>query len=1034
MAEITRREIKAEPLTWEEVDNNFAALNDDIQTRMPKAGGQFVGIITVPDQLPTDNSNNIANTRFVKEQIAAGVGEVTTVSIGLGNVDNTSDINKPVSNPQANANAAVLNAAKLYTDDKASAVKSEAIAAGMLDATTRANAARDTAISTASVDATTKANAAMNAAVTASASDATTKATAATNSAIAAAAIDSQNKANAAEANAISSASIDATEKANMAKAEAIAASTSIEHIGSGGDSHALAVPGEMAGFISGSDQAKLNGIEVGANKYILPEATSNELGGLKLGYGLTVDELGKTNVNINTVPGNADTASRLAAPVLISLTGDVSGDTLFDGDDNVNIVTTLAISGVVAGTYPVVTVDDKGIVINGRTLTSNDIPILNQNTDGTASNVTGVVSIANGGTGSANASNALLALGGYPNTNPNNYITLAQAPVQSIDGHTGEITKEQIGIDLIDNTSDLSKPVSIAQAAADTNVLNSAATDATTKANTAKNDAISAAALDASIKANNAYSNALADAAVDAFIKTNTAISTASSDATSKANAAESNAKAASTPIAHVGTGGAAHALAVPNVSSGFISGADQAKLNSVSLDANNYILPIATDTVLGGVKQGLNNTIDSNGVLNVTVTTIAGNSTTATQLQTARNINGVPFDGTQDIVISKTSLGLSNVDNTSDLNKPVSTAQASADATVLSSARAYADNLVTGLWDDRGNYDASVDAYPTTGGSGTSGAILKGDIWTVTAEGILGSTIVDIRQTIRALVDNPGQVTGNWAISNSSMGMDNSVTQGIIDRTASQDAIYNAIHTAVNNSGTADRLTTARNISLVGIVEGTVSFDGSANVSMNTSIVASGIVAGEYPVVTVNANGLATNGRALLATDLPAHTHANIGTASALETSNNYQINSLGIGTAASGVTGEIIATGNITAYFSDERLKNIESNIPNALDKICELNGVYYTNNEVANGYGYSNKERQVGVIAQQIQKVLPELVSRAPFDRSYDFNGNSLSKSGQDYLTVKYDGLIPLLIEAIKELEYRLSALEKKNMKS
>lgn len=69
-----------------------------------------------------------------------------------------------------------------------------------------------------------------------------------------------------------------------------------------------------------------------------------------------------------------------------------------------------------------------------------------------------------------------------------------------------------------------------------------------------------------------------------------------------------------------------------------------------------------------------------------------------------------------------SKFSIGLGNVDNTSDINKPVSTAQAAADTAVLNAANAHSDSLTLVLWDDRGSFDASVNTFPTTGGSGTA------------------------------------------------------------------------------------------------------------------------------------------------------------------------------------------------------------------------------------------------------------------------------------------------------------------------
>ena len=62
--------------------------------------------------------------------------------------------------------------------------------------------------------------------------------------------------------------------------------------------------------------------------------------------------------------------------------------------------------------------------------------------------------------------------------------------------------------------------------------------------------------------------------------------------------------------------------------------------------------------------------------------------------------------------------------------------------------------------------------------------------------------------------------------------------------------------------------------------------------------------------------------------------------------------------------------------------------------------------------------------MGVIAQEIQEVLPEAIAIAPFDR--DENGNS--KSGENYLTVHYEKIVPLLIEAIKEQQAQINELK------
>ena len=138
--------------------------------------------------------------------------------------------------------------------------------------------------------------------------------------------------------------------------------------------------------------------------------------------------------------------------------------------------------------------------------------------------------------------------------------------------------------------------------------------------------------------------------------------------------------------------------------------------------------------------------------------------------------------------------------------------------------------------------------------------------------------------------------------------------------------------------------------------------------------------------------------------------------------------QTTSLGVGTAPSGTAGEIRATNNITAYYSDGRLKDIEGTISNPIEKIKQISGVYYRSNEIAASYGYTDTKTQVGVIAQEIENILPEIVVPAPFDIAVDKDGNEYSKSGENYKTVHYEKIIPLLIEAIKELSKEVDMLK------
>jgi len=124
-----------------------------------------------------------------------------------------------------------------------------------------------------------------------------------------------------------------------------------------------------------------------------------------------------------------------------------------------------------------------------------------------------------------------------------------------------------------------------------------------------------------------------------------------------------------------------------------------------------------------------------------------------------------------------------------------------------------------------------------------------------------------------------------------------------------------------------------------------------------------------------------------------------------------------------------GSIQATGDITAGFSDERLKTFTGKIESPLEKINMLNGYHYVMNDLAESFGYSSDKKYVGVSAQEVERVLPEVVSLAPFDTERDDDGKKYSKSGENYKTVDYSKLVVLLIEGMKEQQEKIQFLEK-----
>ena len=222
----------------------------------------------------------------------------------------------------------------------------------------------------------------------------------------------------------------------------------------------------------------------------------------------------------------------------------------------------------------------------------------------------------------------------------------------------------------------------------------------------------------------------------------------------------------------------------------------------------------------------------------------------------------------------------------------------------------------------------------------------------------------------------------TGAVTITNSGVTSFSAGTTGLTPSTGTSGAVTLAGTLAVANGGTGLTSTPA---------------NGALDIGNGTNFTRTTLTAGTGVTITNGAGSIS------------------IAIGQAVGTADNVQHNSLGVGTAASGTTGEIRATNAITAYYSDDRLKTRKGNIQNALAKLETLNGFNYEANEVAQALGYKVKP-EVGVSAQEVQAVMPEVVVPAPID--------------EKYLTVHYERMVPLLIEAIKELSAKVKQLETK----
>lgn len=150
----------------------------------------------------------------------------------------------------------------------------------------------------------------------------------------------------------------------------------------------------------------------------------------------------------------------------------------------------------------------------------------------------------------------------------------------------------------------------------------------------------------------------------------------------------------------------------------------------------------------------------------------------------------------------------------------------------------KVYIDNATSGLLDDRGNYDASTNLYPTTGGSGVGGAVLKGDLWFISVAGVLGGVAVEVGDMLRALADTPGQTSTNWAIAQANLGY---VPENVVNK--SNDASMSANSSTLYPTQQAAR--------------------GYIDTQVATRVVANAaITPGTRTKVTYDAKGLVTGG----------------------------------------------------------------------------------------------------------------------------------------------------------------------------
>jgi hypothetical protein len=184
--------------------------------------------------------------------------------------------------------------------------------------------------------------------------------------------------------------------------------------------------------------------------------------------------------------------------------------------------------------------------------------------------------------------------------------------------------------------------------------------------------------------------------------------------------------------------------------------------------------------------------------------------------------------------------------------------------------------------------------------------------------------------------------------------------------------------------NAATATKWATGRTIALTGDVTGTsAAFDGSAALSFAATLANSGVTAGTYLKVTVDAKGRVTAGSSMTSGDVTGA----LGFTPANKAGESF--------TGSISVSGTITATGDVTA-FSDARLKTDVETVSDALDRVRKLRGVTFFRRDAGS--------RGIGLVAQELAQIVPEAVMT---------HDNGL-------MSVAYGNLVGLLVEAVKEL--------------